>query len=67
MKEYRVAFTNAELEYPSVTLPLGYLDWNGRPFGLVAAAAEFQEELLIDVARAWESAFPARRPPNMVG
>ena len=40
--------------YPSVALPLGYLNWNGRPFGLLPVASAFQEELLLNVARAWE-------------
>ena len=50
---------------PSVTLPLGYLDWNGRPFGLLAIASQFQEELLLDVARAWEATFPPRQAPPL--
>ena len=51
--------------YPSVTLPLGYLDWNGRPFGLLAVASAFQEELLLDVDRAWEAELPFRQPPTL--
>ncbi|KAK0514624.1 hypothetical protein JMJ35_003241 [Cladonia borealis] len=50
---------------PSVTLPLGYLDWNGRPFGLLAVASQIQEELLLDVARSWEAAFPQRQAPSL--
>lgn len=33
-----------------MTLPLSILDWNGCPFGLLAIASKFQEELLLDVA-----------------
>ncbi|KAI4911270.1 uncharacterized protein J4E92_010326 [Alternaria infectoria] len=36
--------------YPSVTLPLGYLDWNGRPFGLLVVGGRYTEGLLLDVA-----------------
>ncbi|KAL8901654.1 MAG: hypothetical protein Q9207_005095 [Kuettlingeria erythrocarpa] len=59
----RVPDVVALARYPSVTLPLGYLDWNGRPFGLLAITSRFQEELLLDVARAWEATFPPRQPP----
>lgn len=48
---------------PSVTLPLSYLDLNDRPFELLAIASAYQENLLLDVARAWESTFPPRRVP----
>ncbi|OCT46325.1 amidase family protein [Cladophialophora carrionii] len=50
--------------YPAVTLPLGYLEFNGRPFGLVALASRHQEPLLIKVASAWEATFPKRQPPR---
>ncbi|KAH6886846.1 hypothetical protein B0T10DRAFT_461312 [Thelonectria olida] len=50
-------------DYPFITLPLVYLNWNGRPFGLLAIAPQFQEDLLIDVARAWQAHFPPRQPP----
>lgn len=53
--------------YPSVTLPLGYLDWNGRPFGLLVVGGKYQEGLLLDVARLWEATFPARKTPDLEG
>jgi amidase len=46
-----------------MTLPLGYLDLNGRPFGLLAITSKYQEDVLLDVARLWEKTFPARKPP----
>lgn len=52
--------------YSSLTLPLGYLDWNGRPFGLIVVASAYQENLLLDVARAWEATFPPRRVPPLL-
>lgn len=53
----------ASAGYPIATLPLGYLDFNGRPFGLCCIARAYEEALLIKVQSAWEATFPARRPP----
>lgn len=49
--------------YPIATLPLGYLDFNGRPHALAAIAAAHQEPILIQLQSAWEGSFPARKPP----
>ncbi|KAF2655536.1 amidase family protein [Lophiostoma macrostomum CBS 122681] len=46
--------------YPAVTLPLSYLDWNGRPFGLLVVASKFQED-----PHLWASTFPPRRAPTL--
>lgn len=46
-----------------MTLPLSYLDLNGRPFGLVALASANQEEMLMKVAGAWAATMPQRKPP----
>ncbi|KAK0717600.1 amidase family protein [Lasiosphaeria miniovina] len=43
--------------YPVASLPLGYLDFNGRPFGL--------QKALIQAQSAWEATFPARQPPPL--
>ena len=51
--------------YPIATLPLSYLDFNGRPFGLVALASAHQDALLVQVQSAWEATFPRRKPPPM--
>ncbi|KAJ8132894.1 hypothetical protein O1611_g731 [Lasiodiplodia mahajangana] len=51
--------------YPSATLPLGYLDFNGRPFGLQISAKAHQEDLLIQAQSAWEATFPQRQPPSL--
>lgn len=40
--------------YPVGTLPLGYLNFNGRPFGLQIIAKAHQEALIIQVQSAWE-------------
>jgi amidase len=49
--------------YPIATLPLSYLDFNGRPFGFVLLAGEHQDALLVQVQSAWEATFPSRKPP----
>ncbi|OAP60239.1 hypothetical protein AYL99_05241 [Fonsecaea erecta] len=49
--------------YPIATLPLSYLDYNGRPFGLSVIARANQEALLIKVQSAWEATFGPRKPP----
>ncbi|KAF2970834.1 hypothetical protein GQX73_g2780 [Xylaria multiplex] len=51
--------------YPSATLPLGYLDFNGRPFGLQILAKAHQEALLIEAQSAWEATFAKRQPPPL--
>ncbi|KAM0260406.1 hypothetical protein ACHAQJ_002808 [Trichoderma viride] len=51
--------------YPVATLPLGYLDFNGRPFGLQIAAKAHQEALLIQAQSAWGVTFPKRQPPPL--
>lgn len=56
----------AAANYPTATLPLGYLQQaHGRPHGLVAVAQAGQERLLVRTMAAWEATFPARIPPNM--
>lgn len=44
-------------------MPLSYLDYNGRPFGVAAITKKGQEALLVKVMSAWEATFPPRRPP----
>ncbi|KAF2878597.1 amidase signature domain-containing protein [Massariosphaeria phaeospora] len=51
--------------YPVVSLPLGYLGYNGRPFGLMALGPRHSETLLFKVASAWEATFGPRQPPDL--
>ncbi|KAF8852531.1 amidase signature enzyme [Acephala macrosclerotiorum] len=51
--------------YPSVTMPLSYLKFNGRPFGVFAIAKAHREDLLLNVLSAWEKTFPSRKPPPL--
>ena len=51
------------LGYPIATLPLSYLDYNGRPLGLSVIAAPYDEVTLLKVQSAWEATFGPRLPP----
>ncbi|CAK7233312.1 hypothetical protein SCUCBS95973_008552, partial [Sporothrix curviconia] len=51
--------------YPVASLPLGYLDFNGRPFGMQITAKAHQEALLIQAQSAWEATFSKRQPPPL--
>lgn len=49
-------------------LPLGYLNFNGRPFGLCAIATANNEGLLLQLMSAWEENFNRdRKPPTWIG
>ncbi|KAL7936507.1 amidase signature domain-containing protein [Trichoderma chlorosporum] len=50
--------------YPVAAMPLGYLEYNGRPHGLGAVAKE--EGLLIQLQSAYESIFSPRKPPALL-
>ncbi len=54
------------LGYPIASVPLGYLDYNGRAFGMVAIAAEHGEATLVKFMGAWEATFGPRKPPPML-
>ncbi len=49
---------------PSITLPCGF-DRDGLPIGLMLSGRRSEDDLVLRVARAYESATPwhARRPP----
>ncbi|KAL6789708.1 amidase signature enzyme [Trichoderma sp. SZMC 28012] len=52
--------------YPSATMPLSYLDYNGRPIGLVAFTTAGGEGMLLNFLCAYENTFPKRRPPSLL-
>lgn len=56
---------SATAGYPSATLPLGHLDFNGRPFGLQMMARANEDALLIQAQSAWEASLGPRRPPPL--
>ncbi|KAJ4302946.1 hypothetical protein N0V90_001837 [Kalmusia sp. IMI 367209] len=51
--------------YPVATLPLGYIDFNGRPFGLQMTTKAYQEALIVQVQGAWEATFPKHQAPPL--
>lgn len=54
------------LGYPIAGTPLGYLDIDGRAFGMVALARKHQEATLIRFLSAWDDTFHPRKPPPML-
>ena len=51
--------------YPLATLPVGVLEFNGRPFGLTAMTKAHGEGLLVGLQSAWDKLF-TRRMPEML-
>lgn len=48
-------------------MPLGVLDYNGRPFGMGLIAKSGQEGLMLQFMSAFEAFFPKRKvPPQLV-
>lgn len=54
--------------FPVGNLPLGFADFNGRPFSLHAIAPANEEAKIFQVMSAWEASFPdnVRPPPLLV-
>lgn len=52
--------------YPSATMPLSYLEYNGRPIGLVAFTTAGGEGMLLNFLHAYENTFPKRHPPSLL-
>ncbi|KAF5548339.1 glu asp-tRNA amidotransferase subunit A [Fusarium phyllophilum] len=52
--------------YPVGNVPLGYLDFNGRPFGLAVLAAKNQEAKILKFMNAWEGTFGPRKAPSLL-
>jgi len=63
----RTATVYAMAGCPVGTLPLGYAQFNGRPFGMAFVARKNREDLIIKVMSAWEAVFgPRVAPPQLV-
>jgi Asp-tRNA(Asn)/Glu-tRNA(Gln) amidotransferase A subunit family amidase len=54
-----------DLGYPLALVPLNCMEFNGRPFGLVALTTAHNEAKLIHFMSAWESTFPKRPIPSL--
>lgn len=67
VSEVNVCFSSnaVNVGYPAGTMPLGYLEPSGRPFGLCVLARANEESKIISIMSAWESVnFPQRRLPK---
>ena len=57
---------SAAAGYPLATMPLGTLDFNGRPFGLALMGKPGREDLMIRFMSAFERVFPKREVPLLL-
>ncbi|MFC6768695.1 amidase [Natrinema soli] len=55
------------LEFPSMTVPAGFTEDYSLPVGIEFLAREYQEELLFELAYAYEQVSSGRRPPENFG
>ena len=63
----RMPSVAAAAGYSIAALPLGFADFNGRPFGMAMTGGYGQEAKVLQIMSAWEKPFPeARRPPPML-
>ena len=63
----RMASIAALAGAPCGVVPLGFADFNGRPFGLNVLAAAHNEGMILEFMSAWEHTFPeARKPPPLL-
>lgn len=53
----------ARAGYPNITVPMGYID--GLPVGISFFGRAWSEPLLIEIAYAFEQAYPVRRAPEL--
>lgn len=53
--------------YPIASVPLGFADLNGRPYGLLIMGRSGEEAKILDVMAAWETTFcEGRKPPSLM-
>lgn len=57
---------SAAAGYPLATMPLGTLDFNGRPFGLAIMGKPGGEDVMIRFMGAFERTFPKRKVPFLL-
>lgn len=63
----RTATIAAICGYPVGTVPLGYAEFNGAPYGMAIIAPANAESLILTIMSAWEAIMPQRRaPPQLV-
>ena len=59
----RIPTIAAAAGYPVGTMPLGYSETNGRPFGACIIAAAGQEGKILRAMSAWHATMQTRQPP----
>lgn len=59
----RIPTIAAAAGYPVGTMPLGYSESNGRPFGMCIIAGSGQEGKILQAMSAWEAMVEERKPP----
>ncbi|KAI0191098.1 amidase signature enzyme [Astrocystis sublimbata] len=62
----RIPTIAAAAGYPVGTMPLGYSETNGRPFGVCIIARAGQEDKILRAMSAWELSVGKRKPPPLV-
>ncbi|KAJ2986214.1 hypothetical protein NUW58_g5132 [Xylaria curta] len=61
-----ICIYTAAAGYPHITIPLGKLNYNGRPFGICVMARENDEAVLLRFMAAYESITAPRPVPSIV-
>jgi amidase len=51
--------------YPIAAMPLGIIDYHGRPFGMVATARAHEDMTLVKVMHLWRKTFGERKVPDL--
>lgn len=55
---------NEITEYPLASIPFGYVESSGRPYGLHVIARAHEEGKIVSFMSAWENIWPVRRVPT---
>ena len=61
---FTICFTDFWTGYPNTAMPIGCLDYNGRPIGLMAVAGAHRESVLFNFLSAYESSLSPREVPS---
>lgn len=62
----RIPTIAAAAGYPVGTMPLGYSETNGRPFGMCIVAAAENEDKILQAMKSWDATIPKRKAPAQV-
>jgi Asp-tRNA(Asn)/Glu-tRNA(Gln) amidotransferase A subunit family amidase len=56
-----LAYSTHNTEYPLASLPLGYVEASGRPYGIQAIVKANEEHKMIEFMSLWQKLIPERR------